>query len=77
MPLYFFHLLNGEGYTEDETGQNVPDLEAARRHGLKAIGQIVAESLGEGTENVKVTLFIDNETGERLLTLPVSVRLGE
>jgi hypothetical protein len=77
MPLYYFHLLNGEGHTADEVGQELPDLEAARRHGLKALGQIVAEALGEGAESLRVTLFVDNEAGERLLTLPISARLGE
>ena len=73
MPLYFFHLLNGEGYTADETGQELPDLEAARRQALKAIGELIAEELAAGAENVRITLFIDDAGGERLLTLPIAV----
>jgi hypothetical protein len=76
VPLYYFHLANGEDYLADELGQDLPDLPTARLHALKAAGQMIAEELATGRERLHLTIFIEDEAGERLMTLPLSVSPG-
>jgi len=71
MPRYFFHLRNDNGEAEDETGQELPDLEAARRRALKAAGEIIAEELAQGRDRVRIAIDIEDEGGRRMLTLPL------
>jgi hypothetical protein len=77
MPRFFFHLLNGDGYVPDDEGKELADLEAARRHGLKALGEVAADELAGGADNLRATIFIDDSREERVMTLPLSLSVGE
>jgi hypothetical protein len=76
VPLYYFELLNGDGRIGDDTGKDFPDLEAARRHALKAAGQMIADEMAGGRDSLHLTIFIENEAREELMTLPLSLSLG-
>jgi hypothetical protein len=76
VPLYFFHLDNGDGYVADELGQDLPDLQTARLHALKAAGQMIAEELAEGRERLHLTIFIEDAAGDRLMSLPLALSAG-
>ena len=43
MPRYFFHVDNGE-FIPDETGTDLPDLQAARREAVRAAGEMIDEA---------------------------------
>jgi hypothetical protein len=77
MPMFFFHLLNGDGYLPDEEGKELADLDAARRHGLKALGQVAADEMAGGADNLRATIFIDDSREERLMTLPLTLSVGK
>jgi hypothetical protein len=73
VPLYYFHLADGDDYIPDELGQDLPDLQAARLNALKAAGQMIAEELASGRERLHLTIFIEDKAGERLMSLPLTV----
>ena len=73
MPLFFISLLDGEGFFADEIGHELPDVEAARRAGLEAAGRMIAEELALGREQLKLSVIIDDHSGERLMILPLAV----
>jgi hypothetical protein len=71
--LYFFHLADGEEYLVDELGQDLPNLQTARLHALKAAGQMIAEEMALGCDRLDLTIFIEDESGQRLLALPLAL----
>jgi hypothetical protein len=70
-------MLSGGAELADELGRELPDLEAARRFALKAVGEIVADEMALGRERVRITIFVHGEDGGRLLELPVMVTAGD
>jgi hypothetical protein len=76
MARYFMHLLNGHGLELDREGVELPDVEAARRHALQAGVDIVASELKDGCPSVHLTVYVDDEANERILTLPISATAG-
>lgn len=45
MPLYYFHVDNGE-FSPDTVGVDLPDLGAARREAVRAAGEIITRAIG-------------------------------
>jgi hypothetical protein len=43
MPVYFFHIDNGE-FIPDETGTELPDLHAAQLEAVRSAGQMIEEA---------------------------------
>ena len=76
MPRYYIHLRNGEADVTDREGRELPDLEAVRRHALRAAGEIVADEMAQGRDNVRLVMTVTDEAGEPLLELPVKVLAG-
>ena len=75
VPLYFFHLDDGHGYVADDQGQELPDLQAARLHALKAAGQMIAEELATGRERLHLAIHIEDGARQRLMSVPLTVSL--
>jgi hypothetical protein len=48
MPRHYFDIQDGEVLQEDLEGVDCPDLERARREGLRTLGQLVTEALPDG-----------------------------
>lgn len=67
---YFFHVLNGNGFTRDEEGQEFPDLDAARRCGLVGIRSVLGEELMRGIVDLTGRLDICDENDGVLLSIP-------
>ena len=65
MPRYFFHVCNGNGFTEDEEGQEVADLEAARVVALRAARDIMASDVQRGM--LDLSSFIEIEDADKRL----------
>jgi hypothetical protein len=68
MPLYLFHVYNGQISLDDE-GRDLPDLEAARRHAILAARGLMRDGLEAGSINLSHFIAIDDEAGERVLTV--------
>ena len=52
MPLFCFHVCNGNGFTEDEVGKVVLDLSAARREAITSLRSILAADMNTGHVNM-------------------------
>lgn len=72
MSRFYTHVLNGTGFAEDEEGQEFADLDAARCAAVQSAAGIVAEELSAGRHQVSLELYIHDERGARLATLPVT-----
>ena len=72
MPRFFFHVCNGNGLTEDEEGQELGDVEAARRRAVIEARDIMSHEMREGELNLASFIEVQNEAGEYLFTLPFS-----
>jgi hypothetical protein len=49
MPLYFFHIKEGDEVLHDEEGSDHPDLQAARGEVIWGIRQIVSDAVRSGS----------------------------
>jgi hypothetical protein len=65
MPRYYFHVCNGNGFTEDEEGQDLPDLDAARSVAIKAARDIMASDVMRGM--LDLSSFIEIEDADKKL----------
>ncbi len=69
MPRFFFHVCNGNGFTEDEEGRDLPDLDSARAEAIKGARSIMAEELQRGHLDLSSFIEIEDEAHNWLLTL--------
>ncbi len=72
MPRYFFHVCNGDGFTTDEEGLELPDVDAARATAVEGLRDIMASELKDGLLKTASFIEIEDETHELLLTVPFS-----
>lgn len=75
MPRYRFHVLNDTAFVQDEEGVVLSDLEAVRAHALTALGEIIAEELRDGRDDIHLTVMVDGEAGERVANFRSATRL--
>ena len=71
MPKYFFHIRGPIGFTEDEDGIELPDIEAARNEATKAARDIVRDAVLSHQKVSDNTIEIVGEAGAILLVYPV------
>jgi hypothetical protein len=65
MPRFYFHVCNGAGFVEDEEGQELPDLDAARHVAVTSARGIMAEDVQRGM--LDLSSFIEIEDSEKHL----------
>ncbi|HYI41179.1 MAG TPA: hypothetical protein VE053_12765 [Allosphingosinicella sp.] len=65
MPRFYFHVCNGTGFVQDEEGQELPDLEAARAQAIKSARSIMASDVQRGM--LDLSSFIEIENADRQL----------
>ena len=72
MPIFFFHVCNGNGFTEDEEGRELRDEAEARSVALAGARDIMSEEMRAG--QLDPASFIEVEDAERrhLFTLAFS-----
>lgn len=63
MPHYYFHVREGSELSRDEEGQDLPNVEAARREAICASREILGETLLHGGSLNHRTIEIADETG--------------
>lgn len=61
MPRYFLHLFNSLGRVEDEEGEDLPDLEAARVKAVTAIRSILGEEAKSGKIDLRGRIEIADD----------------
>ncbi|HEX8064770.1 MAG TPA: hypothetical protein VF535_16355 [Allosphingosinicella sp.] len=72
MPRYFFHVCNGNGFTEDEEGRELPDEAEARAIALSGARDIMAEEMRAGQLNPASFIEVEDAGHRHLFTLPFS-----
>lgn len=65
MPRFYLHVCNGTGFIQDEEGQELPDLEAARAEAIKSARSIMASDVQRGM--LDLSSFIEIENAEKQL----------
>jgi len=69
MPHFYFHICNGNGFTEDEEGVALPDEAAARRNAVEAARDVMAGELREGQLDLTSFIEVEDQTHNLLFTL--------
>jgi len=64
MPQFYFHIRDTNGLTRDPEGQELPDLDTARREAVSAAREILGEKLLHGGSLNGRTIEIADETGQ-------------
>jgi len=73
MPRYFFHVRDNEGdISRDEEGQELPDLESARREAVNANREMLGERLLHGGSLNHRQIEIADDSGEILTVIAAS-----
>ena len=72
MPRYYLHVCNGDGFTQDEEGFELPDVHAARTKAVRCLRDIMASELKDGVLKTASFIEIEDENHELLLTVPFS-----
>ena len=70
MPHFYLHVCNGDGFVEDQQGQDLPDLEAARRKAVEGLRRIAATDLRSGQLNMAAFIEIEDAQHQLLETVP-------
>ena len=70
MPLYYFHISNGNGFTEDVEGRDCPDLDAARVVAIAAARDIMASDIRRGLLDLCSFVEIEDEEKQLRVTVP-------
>lgn len=60
MPRYCLHVCNGDGFTQDEEGRELPDVHAARTRAVRCLRDSTASELTDGI--LKTASFIGAPT---------------
>jgi hypothetical protein len=83
MPRFYFNYRNLNQSTQevvlvkDDEGIELPGLEAARATALASAREVVAENVKSATAHVMEVLFVTDENGRELLTIPAREVLPE
>jgi hypothetical protein len=63
MPHYYFHVREGSEFSKDTEGQDLPNVEAARKEAISASREMLGEKLLHGGSLNHRTIEIADETG--------------
>jgi hypothetical protein len=69
MPLYFLHVYNSTGWSRDEEGLDLPDLDAARAQAVEGIRSILSDEVEHGKIDFAGKIEIADESGRVLATV--------
>ena len=69
MPRYYFNICNGNGFIEDEEGQELPDLEAARAEAIRNARSIMASDVQRGMLDLSSFIEIEDASNQLVHTL--------
>ena len=76
MPRFFFHIRNGNGFTEDEEGQELADRGDAEKVAVRSARFLLAEEAREGEIDLRGRLEVVDESGGDVVTVPFADVLG-
>ena len=62
MPRFYLHICNGNGFTEDEEGVELPDVHVARLRAIESLRDIMASEMLKGEVNMASFIEIEDES---------------
>jgi hypothetical protein len=72
MPLFYLHVCNGNGFIEDEEGQELADLAAAREAAIHGARDIMREDIRRGELDPASFIEVEDSEHQHLFTLQFS-----
>ncbi|HEY1124690.1 MAG TPA: hypothetical protein VGE65_03585 [Sphingobium sp.] len=69
MPHFYFHLCNGSGFVEDDSGQDCPTVNDARIAAVAKLRRALADDVHAGNINVAAFIEIENENRAHIETI--------
>jgi hypothetical protein len=69
MPRFYFHVCNGNGFDQDEEGQELPNVEAARLAAVRHARSIMAGDVRRGILDLSSFVEIEDESKQLVETL--------
>lgn len=69
MPLFFLNVYNRTGWSRDEEGMELPDLEAARAQAVDGIRSILQDEVAHGGIDFEGRVEVLDEAGNLLATI--------
>lgn len=69
MARFFLHMMNDTTSVTDEEGQELANLAAACLVARRTIGEVLAQEVTAGCDNVHLAIMIDDEAGVRVATV--------
>lgn len=75
MPLYYFHIRDGERLDPDEFGVELPDLDAVRLMARRTIAEFLSDAALTGRDLPGEAFEIVDAHGTQVLTVPFDLML--
>ena len=72
MPLFYLHVYNQIGLARDEEGEDLPDIDLARKKAIDGIRSILSDEAHQGVLDLRGKVEIANDRGEVLDVVPFS-----
>jgi hypothetical protein len=63
---YFFHVVNGDGRSQDHEGAELPSPDEARAHAVDGVRSMLAEDVRVGTLDLAGRIEVTDERGAQL-----------
>jgi len=77
MPRFYINFQNGDQLAKDDTGVELPSLEAAWKAALVSAREIIADDIKSDAKNPLRAVIITGESGQDLLTIQAKDILPE
>lgn len=76
MPRFFFHIRNGNGFTEDEEGQELADRGHAEKVAVHSARSLLAAEAAEGEIDLRGSIEVCDGEGGDVMTVPFADVIG-
>ncbi|HEV2867606.1 MAG TPA: Crp/Fnr family transcriptional regulator [Allosphingosinicella sp.] len=76
MPRFFFHIRNGNGFTEDEEGQELQDERQAEKVAVRSARSLLSAEATEGEIDLRGAIEVADEGGGEVMTVAFRDVLG-
>ncbi len=75
MPLYFFHIVTKDGSVlPDNTGLQLPDLDAARQEADLTIASLLRDTERGGRDYTGGTFKVESDDGRQVFAWPIAAK---
>lgn len=71
MPHFYMSFVDSGGVATAQEKFEAPDIETARRIGLRIAGQLISEALGAGEANIEFSFVLADAQRNLLASIPV------